>query len=518
MSSQPETREVPDIHRTGEPPDPESSRSTTGRAIVALKGLNGLRSNPPVKLQGSGSTSSRSPSSLEKEQRTSSTSLTSRSSPAIPRDATGKKETTADFAAFIRSTGPDTEREPLEGNVKPIPGWVSRSKKPGYVNSRISSAPERSNSARITRELSVNAPGATSKPPSKRFKPKLQAREATVSYNDQSSDLIDFIRQGPAPDRGDGHRIPRIVAPFRTTMDSDEIQDLGTGKAKETRDARSSVASTQDSIAAPKSIPSSLNSRTALIDNSNRSKSRNASAPVASNPARLDEPPHPTRKQRRNKDPYAVETESDEEGENAITPQPREHEENLIDFLRSLTPPPSNHTRPSAFDEVQKPSRNTLQKTSTGPSMRDRFPQKGGSPPFSKTSASRQIPRLGSNSSSARHNNEGPQLPPLSPRATSPHLVSQIGSKIDSFIPTSPTYASHVERERIDRERNGTRRRQQARMEREPNSGITELADFLKNSGPPTPPENHTPVGRSAKEESGFIKILSRKIKITGRA
>ena len=509
VTSQPETSEAPDIHRAAEPPDIEFSRSTTGRAIVAFKGLNGLRSNPPVKSQGPSSNSSRSPSSLEKEQRTSSTSLIGRSSPAIPRDPRGKKEPTADFADFIRSTGPETERESSEGNVKPIPGVVSRSKRPLYANSRISSAPERSNSGRIARE----APGATGTATS-RFRPKLQAREPTVSYSDQSSDLIDFIRQGPAHDRGDGsHRIPRTVAPFRRTMDSDEIQDLGTGKAKETRDARSSVASTQDSLGASKSIPSSLNSRTALIDNSNRSKPRNVSAPVASSPARLDEPPHPTRTQRRIKDPYVVDTDSDEENENTITPQPREHEESLIDFLRNLTPPPSKPTRPSAIDDAQKPSRNTLQKASNGSSMRDRFPQKGGSPSSSKTSTSRQIPRLGSSSSSAGRNSDAPQLPPLGPRATSSPPVNQIGSKIDSYMPTSPTYASHV-----NRERNGTGRRQQARMEREPNSGISELADFLKNSGPPTPPENHPSVARATKGETGFIKILSRKIKITGRA
>lgn len=498
----------------------ESDRSTAGRTTVTLKSLNGLRSNPPVGSKGPGSSSSRSPSSqTEKGQlQTSSTSSIGRSSPIIPRDARAKMETTSDFADFIRTTGPEREPETSLTDAHLVPGIVTRPDNPITSTSRMSSTPEQSSSLKIGKSNSLV--GSTVPGTSKRAISKLQARDPTVSYGDQSSDLIDFIRQGPAHDRGDGsHRIPRNVAPFRTTMDSDEIQALGNGKGKEALDATSSIASTQDSLAPVKSVHSSSNSRTALIDTTTRSKVRNVSAPVALNPPRPDEPPHPVRKQRRAKDPFPIDVDTDEDDGLTTTPKPQHQEENLIDFLRSVAPPPPRPIIPSAFDGVQKPTRNTLQKKASGPSMRDRFAQNSSPPSSSKTPMARPMQQPGSGSYSVRRKNEAPQIPPLSARAASPHLITQVGTKLDSYMPTRPTYAAH-----IDRERNGARRTYQARPEREPDSGLSELADFFRNSGPPTPPLAQTSpaktpsVIRVAKEESGFSKIFSRKKKSAGRA
>lgn len=404
-------------------------------------------------------------------------------------------EPTADFADFIRTTGPEREPETSSSST----AEQSSVRKVGKSNSLVGSA----------------VPGTSRRPGS-----KLQARDPTVSYGDQSSDLIDFIRQGPAHDRGDGsHRIPRTVAPFRSTMDSDDLQALGNGKGKEALDASSSIASTQDSLAPVKSIHSSSNSRTALIDPSNRSKARNVSAPVALNPPRPDEPPHPVRKQRRAKDPYPIDADIDDDDGLTTTPKPQHQEENLIDFLRSVTPPPPRPSITLAFDGVQKPTRNTLQKKYSGPSMRDRFAQNSSPPSSSKASMTKPVQRPGAGSSGVRRQNEAPQIPPLSARAVSPHLITQVGTKFDSYRPTRPTYAAH-----IDRERNGPRRTYQARPEREPNSGLGELAEFFRNSGPPSPPLAQTPpaktpaVVRPTKEESGFSKIFSRRKKAAGRA
>ena len=508
----------------GEAADLEFDRSTAGRTTVTLKSLNGLRSNPPESSKRPGSSSSRPPSSqTEKGQlQTSSTSSIGRTSPIIPRDPRPKIETTSDFADFIRTTGPELEPEKSSKDAPVIPGVVTRPDKPIASPSRTSATPEQSSPRKIGKAnplIGSTTPGTSKRPGS-----KLQARDPTVSYGDQSSDLIDFIRQGPAHDRGDGnHRIPRTVAPFRTTMDSDEIQALGSGKGKEALDASSSIASTQDSLAPVKSIHSSSNSRTALIDTTNRSKARNVTAPVAFNPPRPDEPPHPVRKRRRVKDPYAIDIDTDEDDELTTTPKPQHQEEHLIDFLRSVTPPPPRPIVPSAFDGVQKPTRNTLQKKSSGPTMRDRFAQNSSPPSSSKTSMIKPVPRpgSGSGSSNVRRKNDALQIPPSSARTTSPHLITQVGTKFDSYRPTRPTYAAH-----IDRERNGARRTYQARParpEREPDSGLSELADFFRNSGPPSPPFTPTaakasPVVRVAKEEKGFGKIFSRKKKATGRA
>ncbi len=467
--------------------------------------------------QGSASSQPPSSQSDKGQSQGSSTSLNSRSIQIIPRDARPKPETTAAIADFIRTTGP--EREP-ESSTIPAPEGSSRRHKATNSTSRTSPASQQGRPRKISKSIPLILPRAintspstksASSSPSKRPVSKLQAREATVTHDEKTSDLIDFIRQGPAYDKGDGnHRISRAVAPFRTTMDSDEIQALGDGKGKDTLDATNSISSTQDSLAPVKSTHSSLNSRTALIDNAKRSKARNA--PALGKPPRPDEPPHPIRKQRRDKDPYGIDTESDEEDEHASTPTPEQQEEYLIDFLRSVTPPPPKPVIPSAFDGIQRPSRSTVQKKSSGPNMRESFSQNGSMPLSSQMPRSSQT--VQPSVRETRRTEAGQQ--PLTSRAVSPHLITQVGTKYDTYKPTRPTYAAHM-----DRERNGSLcPRQLPRAEREPDSGMSDLVDFFKNSAPPPSPPftKPTPAVRVAKGESGFSKIFSRKKRMTGRA
>lgn len=297
------------------------------------------------------------------------------------------------------------------------------------------------------------------------------------------------------------------MAPFRTTMDSDELQALGNEKGKETFDATSSIASTQDSLAPVKSTHSSYNSRTALIDTANNSKARKAQMRVVSKPPRPDEPPHPNRKQRRDRDPYGIDTESDEEDEYTTTPRPERQEEYLIDFLRSITPPPSKPIIPSAFDGMKMPKGTAVPRNSNGPNIRERFAPNESTSSL-KTSTPRQNQQPGARKS---HKYDAAQQE-ASPREVSPHLTTQIGTKLDSYKPAKPTFAAH-----IDRERNVPRRlRQMPRGERESDAGMSELVDFFKNSAPPPPPS--PPVVRVMKEESGFSKLFSRKKRISGRA
>lgn len=475
-----------------------------------IKGLNGLRSNPQVssKRHGSASGSLPSPPLVEEPEQGLFVSASGRSGLVAPRDANGKKETSTDFAEFLRSSRPGLEPRSSAMAVK-YPGQVKRPNKDMISVLQTSSAPDQPDSKKITKPqlpVALRAVNAAS---------KLEPRGARATYDDQSSDLIDFIRQGPMHDRGDGiHRIPRVVAPFRTTMDSDEIQALGTGKGKSPRDASSSAASTQDSSAPAKSAYSPATSATALIDATSTSTVRaNLSASVATNAPRSDEPPHPARKQRRNKDPYPLDSDDEEDDELAITPQPRREEESLLDFLRSVTPPP-RPIIPSAFGGIPKPGAKSGRTENDGPSIREPLGQNRFSPSSTKASSSRPAQRPRSNPSSIRPKNGDPQLLSLTPRDAPSHLATQVGSKVDlgrSIQPACPAP--------INRERNGPRRAIQPRGQRDHDTGISELADFLRNSGPPSPPlVKSLPKPRYVKEESGFSKIFSRRKRLAGRA
>lgn len=421
-------------------------------------------------------------------------------SEGVPRDARAKKETTSEIADFIRSTGPES--------IRPLP---SRDMRAGSEPLRSSPAKsitpnatpvDRSDSRRVTKSHPALVAKSAGTASSQRPGPKLQARDAIVAHDSQTSDLIDFIRQGPAPDRSDGsRRIPRSVAPFRRTMDSDEIQSLGNGKAKDA----SSVTSTQDGLAQSQSLRSSSNSRTGLLESAKRWN--NGQHHATSKPFRLDEPPR--RKQRRGRDPYAIDIEGeDDDGLNHVS-EPPAHQETLVEFLRSMSPPNHGRTGPG-LDSTSEPSKKLVAKKSSDPNIREQFARATSSVHASKASVSKPTIINITDARAPRGREKSRQMPPVSPLDTSPHLVTQNGTKYDSYKPTHPTYAAHVDRDRIA-SRQG---RLQPRGEREPEPGLSELADFFKNSGPPTPPVETSPLALGygkEKEEGGLSRLFRRK-------
>lgn len=179
-----------------------------------MRVVNGLRANPPeksvtakykpIEIPMSASTSAKAPNSKNVQ----------------PRDARSTVQSTRDFADFLRSTGPPGQ---------PVKPHLASGSGAQDVESRTHTP------------LSQQRPGTQS---SRRTGPRLQARPATASKEDQTSDLIDFIREGP-PTAG-ARRIPRTVAPFRNTMDSDELLSLGPRADKEAT-ATSSTGSTRNS-------------------------------------------------------------------------------------------------------------------------------------------------------------------------------------------------------------------------------------------------------------------------------
>ncbi|KAJ5971992.1 uncharacterized protein N7479_001910 [Penicillium vulpinum] len=290
-----------------------------------------------------------SPKHIPLTTRLSSISSASRSSKiGQARDARiAPSDSTRDFAEFMRSTGPAS----------------------GPYESKTTISAE---SARPVRVASISTT-------SRGNRPKLQARSAETRGS-QTSDLIDFIREGPPMPAG-AHRIPRTVAPFRNTSDSDDIMMETT--------TSSSFVSTGNASTPNKSL-TSLGSRTGLLD-SNRNKTSTSGSATD-----FDEP-QPVRKQRRARDPYAIDDDDDdalleELLENEANPKPRREQESLMDFLRTAPPPPpeqstqpfaisaptSNSGAPGMKSRMLRTSHNSLRTTQTASTVLTNYSGKVG--------------------------------------------------------------------------------------------------------------------------------------------
>ncbi|KAL4972056.1 hypothetical protein BDW66DRAFT_12541 [Aspergillus desertorum] len=230
------------------------------------------------------------------------------------RDARPVYESSSDLAQFIRNSGPAS------------PPILSKS-----ISRQSSDAQLSGGSSRAESAMSGSIRG-----------PRLQAKPAALpkAEANSTSDLIDFIREGP-PTVG-ARRIPRTVAPFRSTMDSDDL-------AYE-RGATPSITSTQGDSTTSKSL-ASVSSHTRLIDSSNRACTNVRAGPTkppSSSAGRMpvEDDSRPRRVQRRVPDPYALDWDDEEleamleEEEEKKNQKPKRDEESLIDFLRNVPPPP----------------------------------------------------------------------------------------------------------------------------------------------------------------------------------
>lgn len=327
-------------------------------------------------------------------------------------------ESTRDFADFIRSTGPN-------GASMVTPAALG-----------ASPAPTRS----------ANLPGATNAsrapPSSTRAKSNMQPREAKAE-TDGSSDLIDFIRSGPS--EPGQHRISRSVAPFRTTMDSDQFDNLGARPSADTQAQSVLSASSQYES----SFRTSTHSRSALLNGTNNSI--NQTAPLSQNENSvssrgvLPEPEPTGRKQYRNKDPYALDFDDDFGNDHddfleSVVPQKNNTqahrgEESMFDFLRNHDPTPTGPPKP-LINPNSPQARRLIQEA------RERA--KNPSP----TARSAILPR------------DSPTTDP--PRAPTPQFAG-------TYQPTRPKMEARspvVQGQGAD------------------TSTTNDLADFLKNSGP----------------------------------
>ncbi|KAJ5729869.1 uncharacterized protein N7483_004377 [Penicillium malachiteum] len=290
----------------------------------------------------------------------------------IPRSDTTN---TSDLAQFLKNTGPPGADPRASVSSKAAAAEAGRADSPKHIpiSSRMTLSPNSAagqsrelrpgnstlESAEVTSVPSQVAPPPIDSPKSPKSpksparssmsstasrnpnRPKLQAR-AAETRGSETSDLIDFIRQGP-PEYG-AHRIPRTVAPFRNTIDSD---DLPFDSPQD-----GSLNSNRGDSAPNKSL-TSIGSRTGLLNSATRPGQAKA---TASNSRAMDEDPHPVRKQRRVRDPYAIDDSDDDDllEEMISNAKPPRQEESLLDFLRS-EPPPDFDSKPKPLSFRQPP-------------------------------------------------------------------------------------------------------------------------------------------------------------------
>ncbi|KAI1167757.1 hypothetical protein F5B18DRAFT_400961 [Nemania serpens] len=424
------------------------SSTTTSTSVNKSMGPAGLPSNPPTDLLSNANCSNPSPRALPP------VSMRNRTGP-VPqaRDARIPRESMLDFADFIRSTGP-------AGADTRANGSSTRS----------------SNTARsITGQPITNSPANEV-----RRGPKLQARDAVVNTATESSELIDFIRQGPPNTNGNDHRIPRTVAPFRNTQDSDYMTSAVGGKAIDAviPNVRTSQGSTNVTEA---SATSSMNSQSALLNKSNRQQ------PYAGNSFGEDDV-MPKRTRRRVYDPYALDSSDEDEDygfDRNLKPQPQ-REESLMDFLNNC-PPPAEPSTPRVV------------------------------PPKKKSSAPNLIARLRSGSSSGQngtgHGRKGSGMSEsrsissrMGPKVT--HTPIVVPNAMDRYGPSmrssnSPRTASYG---RVPMKKFEPR---EASLSR---SQTADLADFLRDSQPP-PAVATFPSQPEDKSSSGFSRMFERRKK-----
>ncbi|PQK12607.1 hypothetical protein BB8028_0003g12230 [Beauveria bassiana] len=455
-----------------------SKRSLDSPVVTKFPGRSEDSHPPNVPL--SSSTVSVSPSTFRGQGFENQTAVETKQPGSVPRAPTGiavttgrmsgpqarearvPSETTSDFAQFIKSTGP-----------------LSESKQPPV---------RKSNDRTVLSGPIPRAPDSARRASTISNKGRFQPRDAAVTSKNDTRELIDFIRQGP-PIAASNHRIPRHVAPFRTTMDSDQLAGVTGGKAVDANipDLRSSQASTNFT---DHSLHSSLNSNSALL------KGRGGSSQVASMFGENDMP-IPQRKTRRVRDPYAIDLSDEEEESQEDTMKPSrappakaKREESLAEFLRNYDPPPE----PAAVvHRVPK-------KKASAPSLIGRF---------TRSSSAKDTTSI------------------MSADGRSPNSRASNGGHIPIQISIPPGYDKYgaiepqtTGRPRISSVSGATGRVAMKKFEpREPAAGTyrsetSDLADFLRSSGPPG--DNMAPAVqpiRSEESSSGLGRMFGRRKK-----
>ncbi|KAK2768613.1 hypothetical protein FQN54_000469 [Arachnomyces sp. PD_36] len=512
------TNDLAEFLRTTAPPGEEPPRQ--GSTSNSPRRLNGLRANPP-----DGSTMKPKSVEIQPSSPGSYYSRNSKSGTTQARDARTNTESVQDFANFIRSTGPPSAPQSAK-NAPRHARKLSKGPPNGYQRASFDVGSQKSGSVTRLPQHSESSSSLAQKKPG----PRLQARPATLAKGEQTSDLVDFLREGPPV--GGASYTPKSVAPVRTTGEED-YHYLGPHVTDRDNLTNSSAASTHDDSTITKSVHSSFNSRTGLIESGNHGNARtyppkpqipqpSSHGSVLASKAFVDENTGPVRKQRRVKDPYAIDSDSDEDID-AIMPvsrKPQQKEESLADFLRDCPPPPTvdeppqllsvNVPPPRAKSSGSKISTRSAASAMKSRLMRNTSVDKGPSAKLSRTSL-----RSAKSATTPTGNGAAGSVPSLPmPRSVSPRFV-QTGSQMDSYLPPSATsnYSSHVEQQRGAKPTPAPRHPEEdvimGRIRTETETGA--LADFLKNTAPPAPPAG---LAQDKDSTGSFSRMFTRRKKV----
>lgn len=373
-----------------------------------------------------------------------------------PRDARPVSGSTSDIVEFLRSTGPALSKNAPQNQ--------------GEVAQPLAQRPAQRNFSNTSSEVSGKLAGRDI-PESRSPGSRLQARSAASGTGGETSDLIDFIRTGP-PTVG-AHRIPRAVAPFQDTADSDH-SELGSSN-----NGRDSI---QDGRSIANRSHTSFSSNTGLLDSVDRASSQASIVRRTSVPGDAHIETRPSRRHLQARDPYIVDFEEDEEDDDLDellgTRRPKRKQESLMDFLRSVPGPPGQEESPQSLWGSTALAENPRSGTSLGaPSMRSRL--------MSKTSLDR-IPTLKSSKASLRSFADSSGQSTYSTKVGSERNPGFAGPRSQTMNPTR----------------------------RQTETGA--LTGLLKSTGPPPPRAYVAMTGGKVKDSSSspFSRFFGRRKKV----
>ncbi|ORY07681.1 hypothetical protein BCR34DRAFT_18215 [Clohesyomyces aquaticus] len=436
-----------------EPPRPATAVTVYPR--VNADKDNAFGSQPPMP-----------PAQTDSRSRGSSTTRRTGPKP-LAREPRIQGESMRDFADFIRSTGPAAEPRPVQPFVSLSNSTSPRSPPPS--SSPISGL-GRKLSTRHTSNIAQSSQGA-GEGPSARPRMHMEPRNP-AGLGSGNNDLIDFIRQGPPGANNGQPRIPRTVAPFRTTVDSDQFDRMlddnnNDGHFSNNAEYIHNLESTYGSELSTNSKQSvhTSNSRTGLIPTPTVVQPAYSNTPQNLTGSLNNPEPQIKRTRRRVKDPYAIDT--DDEDDDLLTAlpagktgQPPAREESLMDFLSSMEPP--------AVDDKPKPFLLSEKELAAAKARARQHANMNMGSSSSRNGVSRTLPPATISSS----------ITSEAPRARGPKLQARAASARDT--------------------QNSER------------SATSDLADFLRTSGPPEP--SAPPPGATIrKEESTGGKRLNAK-------